>query len=108
MTTKILLGRRIKQIRKRQGLTQEMLAEQAGISAQYVSNIERGKENPTLDLLLRLADALKIPLGELCDFQADEVNRKKIMGAIREMLERADPDRLRVALKVLTAVLREL
>ena len=69
MDRKGLLGKRIREIRKRQGLSQERLAERASISPQYVSNIERGNENPTLDLLLRVADALKLSLGQMCDFE---------------------------------------
>ena len=85
MDKKKLLGSRIKEIRKRQRLSQEKLAERAGISAQYVSNIERGRENPTLDLLLRLADALKVSLGEMCDFESLE-DRRKVRAAIQQML----------------------
>ena len=72
MDKKSLLGKRIREIRKSQGISQEQLSERAGISAQYVSNIERGKENPTLDLLLRLAEALRVALGQMCDFETVE------------------------------------
>jgi len=107
MDKKTLLGRKIREIRKRQGLSQEMLAERAGISSQYVSNIERGKENPTLDLLLKLADALKSSLGEMCDFETvDEMDHRKIRSSIAEILRTANPDRLRTAIKVLQAILR--
>jgi transcriptional regulator with XRE-family HTH domain len=103
MDKKLLLGKRIGDIRKRNGLSQEKLAERAGISAQYVSNIERGKENPTLDLLLGLADALKVSLGEMCDFE--DMDQRKAQNTIREILKIKDPERLRTALRVLRAVL---
>jgi transcriptional regulator with XRE-family HTH domain len=103
MDKKLLLGKRIGDIRKRNGLSQEKLAERAGISAQYVSNIERGKENPTLDLLLGLADALKVSLGEICDFE--DMDQRKTQNTIREILKIKDPERLRTALRVLRAVL---
>ncbi len=106
MDKKILLGARIKEIRKKQGLSQDRLAERAGISAQYVSNIERGKENHTLALLLQLADALKVSLGEMCDFEFGGMDRKEIRSAVRELLSTGDRDRLQIALKVLKAVLR--
>ena len=105
MDKKRLLGARIKEIRRRQRLSQEKLAERAGISAQYISNIERGRENPTLDLLLRLADALKVSLGSMCDFESLE-DRRKVRAAIQQMLRTGDPERLRVAFKVLKDVLR--
>ena len=55
MDAKRVLGRRLKTLRKRVALTQEELAERAGINPKYISGIERGRENPTLDTLLRLA-----------------------------------------------------
>jgi len=86
-------------------LSQEKLAERAGISAQYVSNIERGVENPTLNLLLRLAEALKVTLGEMCDVESvEEMDQRKVRSAVSEMLKKADPERLRLALKVLKSL----
>jgi len=104
MDKKRLLGARIKEIRKRQRLSQETLGERAGISAQYISNIERGRENPTLDLLFRLADALKVSLGGMCDYESME-DQRKVRAAIQQMLRTGDVERLRVAFKVLKGVL---
>jgi transcriptional regulator with XRE-family HTH domain len=106
MDRKSLLGKRIKQLRKLRRLSQEDLAEKAGISAQYVSNIERGKENPTLDLLFGLADSLKVSLALLCDFQAvQEMDRGKLRATVRELVMSAEPEQLKTALRVLRAVL---
>ena len=105
MDKKGLLGKRIREIRKSQGLSQEKLAERASISAQYVSNIERGKENPTLDLLLRLAEALRVSLGQMCDFHTvEETDKKKMRTAVIGILRSADPERLRLALKLLRSL----
>jgi transcriptional regulator with XRE-family HTH domain len=106
MDRKQRLGLRLKELRKLRKLSQEELAERASISTQYVSNIERGKENPTLDLLFKLAGALTVSLAEMCDFEAEGVNQKQMEQAIREMLRAADPERLRIALKALKAILR--
>ena len=98
MDNKSLLGKRIRELRKNQGISQEQLAERAGISSQYVSNIERGKDNPTLDLLLGLADALKVSLGQMCDFETvEDMNQRKMRSAIGAILQKADLDRLRLA-----------
>ena len=108
MDKKALLGRRIGYLRKRRrGLSQEELAERAGISPQYVSNIERGNENPTLDILFKLADALKVSFGELCDFDViDDMDEKKLRSAIRDLVAIKDAVQLKSALRVLKAVLR--
>lgn len=53
-------GRQLRQIRKLRQLTQEELAERAGISYKYVGEMERGEANPSLDILIRLAQVLDI------------------------------------------------
>ena len=105
MDKKKLLGIRIREIRKTRELSQEELAERADISTQYVSNIERGKENPTLDLLLRLAEALRVSLGQLCDFETvEQMDQRKMRSAVNAMLRKANPEGLKLALKVLRAL----
>ena len=59
------LGVRLRAHRTARGLTLAQVAEQAGLSLPYVSNLERGRGNPTLDALRALAAALKLPVTEL-------------------------------------------
>jgi transcriptional regulator with XRE-family HTH domain len=49
-----------RRLRKRQGWTQEVLAEKAGLEARYVQQIEAGKTNMTLAVLVDLATALDV------------------------------------------------
>lgn len=51
--------------RKKRGISQEGLAALAGINRGYMGHIERGSQNPTLLLMLRISVALDIPLAEL-------------------------------------------
>ena len=108
MDRKVLLGRHISYLRKsKRGLSQEQIAERASISPQYVSNIERGNENPTLDMLFKLADALKVTLGELCDFDPiEKMDEKKLRAAARDLLATKDKNELAIAVKLLKAVMR--
>lgn len=77
MEERRLVGRRIKNLRKVRGLSQEKLAELAGTSPKYLSRIEVGRENPTLDLFARLAKGLQIELYEIFQFaQASEQPRR--------------------------------
>jgi transcriptional regulator with XRE-family HTH domain len=69
MDERTLLGRRVKHLRRLRGLTQEQLAEHIEINPKYLSSIERGVENPTLDLLCRLARGLQVDLYELFQFE---------------------------------------
>ena len=61
------LSRNIKKYRKELDLSQEKLALAAGVDRSYMSEIERGLANPTLDLLLKLSNALKIQPSKLLE-----------------------------------------
>lgn len=58
-------GLKLKKLRKQKGLTQEKLAELAGLDYSYLNMIESGKKNPTLKLIAKLARVLEVPLEEL-------------------------------------------
>lgn len=62
------LGKKIKKRRKVQKLTQEELAEKANISLVYMGYIEQGRYAPSLEVLEKIAKALKISLSELFSF----------------------------------------
>src|SRR5687767_10849810 len=64
-----LLGRRLRALRKQRNLTQEQLGERARVSGKFVGIIERGAGNPSLDVLARLAEALRLDLWELLRFE---------------------------------------
>ena len=55
----------LRSLRAERGLSQETLAVDAGVAAPYVSGIERGLVNPTIDVLDRLAAALGIEIDRL-------------------------------------------
>jgi transcriptional regulator with XRE-family HTH domain len=65
MDERTLLGQRVKRLRRLKGYTQEQLAERIEINPKDLSSIERGAENPTLDLLIRLAKGLQVDLYAL-------------------------------------------
>lgn len=54
------IGKRIATRRKQAGLKQNVFAEKIGISNNYLSSIERGKEKPTLDVLVNICNALQV------------------------------------------------
>lgn len=56
-----LFGGKLRQIRLERGMTQERLAEKAGIHPTYVGGIERGERNVGLDNILKIARALDVP-----------------------------------------------
>lgn len=60
-----IVGKNIRGCRTNAGLTLEELAEKADMSWPYLSEIERGRENISLDKLARLARALNVSLSDL-------------------------------------------
>jgi transcriptional regulator with XRE-family HTH domain len=58
-------GRRVRDLRQARGLSQEELAELAGVHRTYVSSLERGQRNVGLDNILAIATALGVPASEL-------------------------------------------
>ncbi len=60
-----ILGAGIRALREQRNLSQEILSDRAGISYQYLSGIENGKENFTIQVLESLAKALETPLDSL-------------------------------------------
>ena len=60
-----IVGRNVRRLRIQRGMTQEELAFESKIDLTYVGGIERGKRNPSLLVLARVADALSVPLTKL-------------------------------------------
>ncbi|CAM4179933.1 helix-turn-helix domain-containing protein [Psychrobacter arenosus] len=61
----ISFGRRVREVRKGKGISQERLAEMAGIDRSYMGNIERGEKNITLKKAYEICDALKVEIQDL-------------------------------------------
>jgi transcriptional regulator with XRE-family HTH domain len=61
------LGLRIRGLRERANISQEALGQIAGLHRTYIGAIERGERNPSVLSLKKIADALKVTLGDLFD-----------------------------------------
>lgn len=55
-----ILGETVRDKRKRAKFSQEKLAEKAGLSTVFISRVERGKESPSVDSLVKIAKALGV------------------------------------------------
>lgn len=60
-----IVGGNIRKLRKRRGLSQEALALDAEIDLTYLGGIERGKRNPSLLVMVRIADRLGVHPSKL-------------------------------------------
>lgn len=66
-------GLKVRFLRTARSLTQEQLAERAGISVDFLSLIERGKNAPSFENLDELADALEVSVAELFSFEGGPI-----------------------------------
>lgn len=59
------IGKRIRQIRRNKGITQEVLAEGVGVGATHISRIENGKTKPSLETIMNIVEYLEITPDKL-------------------------------------------
>lgn len=86
------VGRRIHELRRASGRTQEQLAELLELHEKYVSRVERGLENLGLDSLVKYANALDVPVQALFD---EPSSRDVIAGRPPSAAQRSKPGRER-------------
>lgn len=66
-TAESIFGEHLRALRTSAGLSQEALAEKAGLHRNYIGHIKRGEKTASLDVLVRLAAALKLSLPALLE-----------------------------------------
>lgn len=93
---KTTLGVAIKTERSALGLSQEQLAERAGLHRTYVSDVERGTRNPSIAIVERLADALELPISVLFDRASHAVESRE---SVEVLLVEDDPRDLQRAVR---------
>jgi XRE family aerobic/anaerobic benzoate catabolism transcriptional regulator len=82
------VGARVKQLRQARRLTQEQLAERAGLSYKFIGEVERGRGNPTLTTLAALSEALGVGLVDLLGIDPDRPRLSpRQVTQVREALE---------------------
>ncbi|MFQ5431135.1 MAG: helix-turn-helix domain-containing protein [Nitrospinota bacterium] len=106
MNEQKLFGMRMRELRKARKLSQEQLAVKTGISSKYVSRIETGHHFPSMDILTKLTGALNVEMEDLFKFAHEAKNARELRKSLKELLNRADLETLRLAVKVLRAIVR--
>jgi transcriptional regulator with XRE-family HTH domain len=61
----IKIGKRIRELRKEKGFSQESFAYEVGLDRTYMGGIERGERNIAMLNIIRIAKSLKVEVGEL-------------------------------------------
>ncbi|MGX1589003.1 helix-turn-helix domain-containing protein [Brevundimonas diminuta] len=60
-----IIGANVRRLRKSRGLSQEALAGEAGLAMRHLGRIERGEGNPTVAVLVKLAEVLRVNPADL-------------------------------------------
>jgi transcriptional regulator with XRE-family HTH domain len=94
------LAVRVRQLRQARHLTQEELAERSDLSSKFIGEIERGRGNPALQTLSRIADGLGVGLIDLISDERDRTSRltsrqvtqvREALASIETLVELAAP-----------------
>ena len=90
------IGKRIREKRDEHGLTREKVAEMTGISVNYLGTIERGEKIPRVEVIIKIANALKVTSDELLQDVLDQECMIKMSNyhTEAEKLEERDKQRL--------------
>lgn len=80
-----LIGERIRQLRKAKKLTQEELAEKAGVNASYMGTVERGERNISIETLEKIIQGLDVSPAEF--FQFHDLENDQMINENGKLLE---------------------
>lgn len=93
-------GRRIRDLRKVNGYTREMLSEKAKISSKFLYEIEQGRKGFSANVLLRIADAMSVS----CDYILRGSNKPQNYEQIMEILESIRPEQMQKVKEILLLI----
>ena len=98
----VALGKRLREARKAQKLSQEKLGELCDISTAHIGHIERGTRIPSLDVLFRLSVELQVGLDELVCDSRDDCNG--VFKSISVLLAGKDGEKVKTFLTTVKAL----
>jgi len=105
MQTLQLFGKRIKELRKQNKITQEKLAETIGVEPQQICRIEKGVCFTTIETLEKLSKAFHVDMEEL--FKFSHLHTKEILiTQMNNLFEKSDEDKIKLVHRVVTDILR--
>jgi transcriptional regulator with XRE-family HTH domain len=99
-------GRHVRSLRRARGMTQEVLAERCGLSADTIRRLEHGSFSPSLDTLRKLCGGLDLMLSTL--FESYELGARNEARELIDLLATRGPRELVLATRVLRALFAEL
>jgi len=104
MSDQDLFGRKIRAARKAATLSRDRVAERAGITSNYLGEIERGEKWPSLEVISSIGDALNVSPSLFFNYESEEPNANLLKAKIRHILEGRGLDDLQRAHRLLKAL----
>ncbi|MCP1109744.1 transcriptional regulator with XRE-family HTH domain [Lachnospiraceae bacterium PF1-21] len=101
------IGKTIKKYRTQKGLTQEELGELTVITANYISQIERGKKSPGLSTITKLSEVLEIPITKLIGSTHNEYKYQDILSDL-SVCDREEIAIISIVLELLMSLKRKM
>jgi len=94
-------GQRLRKIRESAGFKQVQLARLLDVDSKHLSRLERGKVNPSFEIIFRIARTLKASPSLLFEFDDPEPDPKILKKKIQQFLEPLDREQLQLARRLL-------
>ena len=101
-----IIGKRIKQIRKKKGLTQDQLSEKMGVSIAYLSKVETGKIHINLERLSQICNFLEVTEGEILNGVASHSERY-LGSEFNELLRKCSPQEQKLIYRIVQVILEK-
>lgn len=97
------IGANIKKYRKLSGLSQDVLAKKSGITAQTLSCIETGVNNPSFNVLIKIVNSLNIPMAYIFTFDEKiyRIEDKELKFLASEAFRDLDYEKRQIAFKLI-------
>ena len=102
-----IIGKRLKEVRKNKGLTQDQLSEKMGVSIAYLSKVETGKIHINLERLSQICNILGITEGEILNGVSNN-SEQYLNSEFASILKNSSAKKQKLAYKVLQVILDEM
>lgn len=101
-----IIGKRLKEARKRKELTQDQLSEKMGVSIAYLSKVETGKIHINLERLSQICDFLDVTEGEILNGVSNN-SEKYLHSEFYELLKKCSTKNQKLAYQILQVISKE-
>ncbi|MBD5456940.1 MAG: helix-turn-helix transcriptional regulator [Lachnospiraceae bacterium] len=100
------IGSSIRRNRQEKGLTQEALAEAAGLSLKMVQKLEGGQKGFRMETIIRIAETLEVSLGSLVDMQGEDEKTVSCREMFYELIRDKTIEEIRYAVGIVDSVFK--